>query len=102
MGALPGPTQAIVDASEWIADLRNVGGVLGTVFGIIFFHRTMCNVKPYCGVARPAAEASAVGGIIMMAVVARSSLLMANLFAAGVSVLETLTVASTVTAISFF
>jgi type IV pilus assembly protein PilC len=37
------------------------------------------------------------GSIIMMAVVARSSLLMANLFAAGVSVMETLNVASTVT-----
>jgi type IV pilus assembly protein PilC len=42
------------------------------------------------------------GGIIMMAVVARSSLLMANLFAAGVSVLETLTVASTVTTNTLF
>ncbi|MGC6535563.1 MAG: type II secretion system F family protein [Parvibaculales bacterium] len=102
--ALPGPTQAIVDASEWIADMRNVGGVLGTVFGIIFFHRTMCKyVKPYL-VAWHGLQLKLplFGGIIMMAVVARSSLLMANLFAAGVSVLETLTVASTVTTNQLF
>ena len=102
--ALPGPTQAIVDASEWIADIRNVAGVLGTVFGIIFFHRTMCKyVKPYL-VAWHGLQLKLplFGGIIMMAVVARSSLLMANLFAAGVSVLETLTVASTVTTNQLF
>ena len=102
--ALPGPTQAIVDASEWIADIRNVASVLGTVFGIIFFHRTMCKyVKPYL-VAWHGLQLKLplFGGIIMMAVVARSSLLMANLFAAGVSVLETLTVASTVTTNQLF
>lgn len=101
---LPGPTQAIVDASEWIADIRNVAGVFGTIFGILMFQNLMLKyVKPY----RTAWHALQLkmpifGGIIMMAVVARSSLLMANLFAAGVSVLETLNVASTVTTNTIF
>ena len=45
---LPGPTQAIVDASEWIADVGNVAGVFGTIFGIITFQNVMLKyVKPY-------------------------------------------------------
>ncbi len=101
---LPGPTQAIVDASEWIADIGNVAGVFGTVFGIITFQNLMTKyVKPYrTGWHALQLKMPIFGGIIMMAVVARSSLLMANLFAAGVSVLETLNVASTVTTNTIF
>ncbi len=33
MGAeLPGPTQVIVDASQWVADINNILSVLGVVF----------------------------------------------------------------------
>ena len=101
---LPGPTQAIVDASEWIADIGNVAGVFGTIFGIITFQNVMLKyVKPYrTGWHALQLKMPIFGGIIMMAVVARSSLLMANLFAAGVSVLETLNVASTVTTNTIF
>jgi type IV pilus assembly protein PilC len=101
---LPGPTQAIVDASEWIADVGNVAGVFGTIFGIITFQNVMLKyVKPYrTGWHALQLKIPIFGGIIMMAVVARSSLLMANLFAAGVSVLETLNVASTVTTNTIF
>ena len=97
--ALPGPTQAIVDASEWIADGSNVLGVIGTVVGILTFQNVMTKyVYPYrYGWHGLMLRMPLFGGIIMMAVVARSSLLMANLFAAGVSVMETLNVASTVT-----
>lgn len=97
--ALPGPTQAIVDASEWISDIRNVLGVAGTVAGILLFQNLMSKyVYPYrYGWHGLMLRLPLFGGIIMMAVVARSSLLMANLFAAGVSVMETLNVASTVT-----
>ena len=102
--ALPGPTQAIVDASEWIADIRNVLGVFAVVFGTITFHGLMSKyVLPYRYLWHMLLlKLPLFGGIIMMAVVARSSLLMANLFAAGVSVLETLTVASTVTTNTLF
>lgn len=101
---LPGPTQAIVDASEWIADGRNVGGVIAVVVGILTFQNVMTK---YVAAYRYAWHALLLkmplfGGIIMMAVVARSSLLMANLFAAGVSVMETLSVASTVTTNTLF
>ena len=101
---LPGPTQAIVDASEWIADIGNVAGVFGAIFGIITFQNVMLKyVKPYrTGWHALQLKMPIFGGIIMMAVVARSSLLMANLFAAGVSVLETLNVASTVTTNTIF
>ena len=101
---LPGPTQAIVDASEWISDAGNVGGVAAVIFGILTFQNLMTKyVRPY----RYAWHALLLkmplfGSIIMMAVVARSSLLMANLFAAGVSVMETLNVASTVTTNTLF
>ena len=97
--ALPGPTQAIVDASNWIADIRNVISVFAVIFGTITFHGLMAKyVRPYRYLWHfLLLKLPLFGGIIMMAVVARSSLLMANLFAAGVSVLDTLTVASTVT-----
>ena len=97
--ALPGPTQAIVDASNWIADIRNVITVFAVIFGTITFHGLMAKyVRPYRFLWHfLLLKLPLFGGIIMMAVVARSSLLMANLFAAGVSVLDTLTVASTVT-----
>ena len=97
--ALPGPTQAIVDASEWISDAGNVLGVFAVVAGILTFQNVMTKyVYPYrYGWHGLLLRMPLFGGIIMMAVVARSSLLMANLFAAGVSVLETLNVASTVT-----
>ncbi len=97
--ALPGPTQAIVDASEWISDGGNVLGVFAVVAGILTFQNVMTKyVYPYrYGWHGLLLRMPLFGGIIMMAVVARSSLLMANLFAAGVSVLETLNVASTVT-----
>ena len=97
--ALPGPTQAIVDASEWIADAGNVLGVVGTVVGILTFQIADEKYVYYYrfGWHGLMLRMPLFGGIIMMAVVARSSLLMANLFAAGVSVMETLNVASTVT-----
>ena len=90
----------IVDASNWIADINNVLGVFAVVFGIIAFS-LMTKYRPYRFLWHLLLLNALFGGIIMMAVVARSSLLMANLFAAGVSVLETLTVASTVPPVHF-
>lgn len=101
---LPGPTQAIVDASEWISNPANVGGVFAVVFGALTVHRLLAKyVAPYrFGYHAALLRMPLFGGIIMMAVVARGSLLMANLFAAGVSVLETLSVASSVTTNTLF
>ncbi|MGC6512700.1 MAG: type II secretion system F family protein [Parvibaculales bacterium] len=96
---LPGPTQAIVDASEWIGTPSNVLGVLSVVFGTITFHKLMSKyVPPYfkawCWILL---KLPLFGDIGVKSVVARSSLLMANLFAAGVSVLDTLEVSKSVT-----
>ena len=96
---LPGPTQVIVYASQWMPIPVNVGGVFGVIFAALTLHRLLAKyVKPYrFGYHALQLRLPLFGGIIMMAVVARGSLLMANLFAAGVSVLETLSVASSVT-----
>lgn len=101
---LPGPTQAIVDASEWISNPANVGGVFAVIFGTLTVHRLLAKYIKYYRFAYHALllRMPLFGGIIMMAVVARGSLLMANLFAAGVSVLETLSVASSVTTNTLF
>ena len=100
MGAeLPGPTQVIVDASQWVADINNILSVLGVVFGTLTFHKLMCRYvglyfMAWCWILL---KLPLFGDIGVKAVVARSSLLMANLFAAGVSVLDTLEVSKSVT-----
>lgn len=96
---LPGPTQAIVDASEWIATPSNVFGVFAVIFGILTFHKVMKKYvklyfKLWCFILL---KLPLFGNIGVKAVVARSSLLMANLFSAGVSVLDTLEVSKSVT-----
>ena len=95
---LPGPTQAIVDASNWIQDGGNLASVFGTFTAIVVvnkllnrFVRKYRKVKSIIALRMPI-----VGDIIVKATVARMSLLMANLLAAGVSVIDTLEVSSTV------
>ena len=96
--ALPGPTQAIVDASNWIQQGSNVLGVVGTVSGIWITNKLLHKfVRPYRKLKSIIAlKLPVVGDIIVKATVARMSLLMANLLAAGVSVIDTLEVSSTV------
>ncbi len=95
---LPAPTQAIVDASNWIQDGGNLLGVILTAASIWAGNRLLNRfVRPY----RKAKSIIAlrlpiVGAIIEKSTVARMSLLMANLLAAGVSVIDTLAVSSTV------
>ena len=95
---LPGPTQAIVDASNWIQDGSNLARVFGTFIAIVLvnkllnrFVRKYRKLKSIIALRMPI-----VGDIIVKATVARMSLLMANLLAAGVSVIDTLEVSSTV------
>ncbi len=101
---LPGPTLAIVNASEWIGNFANVATLLGTVFGVGLANRLLMKyVSFYRGIVhRIMLHIPVWGGITTMAVTARTSLLMANLFAAGVSVLETLSVAKSVTTNSMY
>ena len=95
---LPGPTQAIVDASNWIQNGRNVLGILGTVTAVWLTNKLLHKfVRAYRKMkSMIALRLPLVGDIIVKSTVARMSLLMANLLAAGVSVIDTLEVAKTV------
>lgn len=95
---LPGPTQAIVNASNWIQDGGNLARVFGT-FATVMLVNNLLNrfVRKYRKLKSIIAlRLPIVGDIIVKATVARMSLLMANLLAAGVSVIDTLEVSSTV------
>ena len=95
---LPAPTQAIVDASNWIQDGGNVLGVILTVTAVWTSNHILNRyVRPYRKLkSMIALRLPIVGEIIVKSTVARMSLLMANLLAAGVSVIDTLEVSSTV------
>jgi type IV pilus assembly protein PilC len=96
---LPGPTQMIINASDWIMDGGNFMGLIATIVGIIFSHRMlMKHVYPYrASVHGMMLKLPLFGNIIIKSTVARLSLLMANLFAAGIGVEEILKVATNVT-----
>ena len=95
---LPGPTQAIVNASNWIQDGGNLASVIGVVISIWLTNKMLHRyLRPYRKLKSVIAlRLPVVGDIIVKATVARMSLLMANLLAAGVSVIDTLEVSSTV------
>ena len=97
--ALPAPTQAIVDASNWITNIANVSRIAGIIVGVLWIQHLLSKyISAYRMLThRLLLKMPLFGRIIIMAVTARASLLMANLFAAGVSVLETLDVAKSVT-----
>lgn len=97
--ALPGPTQAIVSASHWLSTPKNLMMLGGVGFGVLFLHRVFVR---YLAVYRYGYHGLILrlpffGNLIIKSVVARAALLMANLFTAGVSVLEMLNVAANVT-----
>lgn len=93
---LPAPTQMIVDASDWILNGENLLTVIGIVFATSFTNKLLLKyVYPY----RKALNVLALklplfGQIIVKSTVARMSLLMANLFAAGIGINEILRVAA--------
>ena len=95
---LPAPTQAIVDASNWIQKGENVARVVSTVIFIALankfltkYVRIFKKIKSFIALRLPL-----VGDIITKSTVARMSLLLANLLAAGVTIVEALKVCSTV------
>lgn len=96
---LPGPTQSIVDLSNWLLDGKNMLSLIGTFILIMVIHRTLAK---YFYLYRKFLSALYLklpifGEIIVKASVARMSLLMANLFAAGIGIDEILRVASRTT-----
>jgi type IV pilus assembly protein PilC len=97
MGAkLPAPTQMIVDASDWILDGTNFLMLVGGFFAISTINKLL--VKGIYGYRKAlnvlALKLPIFGPILMKSTVARMSLLMANLFAAGIGIGEILRVAS--------
>jgi type IV pilus assembly protein PilC len=96
---LPGPTQMIINASDWIMDGGNFMRLVGTIVGTIFLHRFfMKRLYPYTAFIHGfMLKLPLFGNIIIKSTVARLSLLMANLFAAGIGVEEILKVATNVT-----
>ncbi len=96
---LPKPTQVIVDIGEWVSSIGNVMGVVISFILIISFHKFM---KHYVSIylliwCKLLLKIPLFGDIFLKAVIARTTLLMANLLAAGVSVLDTIEVAKSVT-----
>jgi len=94
-GELPAPTQFLVDASEFLTG----GGLLylfGGALGIFLLDRLFTSgVKEYKRLkAGLVLKLPIFGDIIMKSSVAQIALLMGNLFAAGVSVVEILAICS--------
>ena len=96
---LPGPTQAIVDASDWILNGWNVISVIAFVVAIKIIHNQL--FKRVYGYKKMInvlfLKLPIMGNIIIKSTIARLSLLMANLFAAGIGVEEILRVSSRIT-----
>jgi type IV pilus assembly protein PilC len=93
---LPAPTQMIVDASEWILNGMHILMILGSFFALVTLHKLLLKgVYPYRKTLNVLAlSLPVVGPIIVKSTVARMSLLMANLFAAGISITEILRVSA--------
>jgi type IV pilus assembly protein PilC len=91
---LPGPTQMIVDASQWILNPLHVLLLVGAVFGLTILNQLLIKyVYPYrLALHVTALKMPIFGPIIVKSTVARLSLLMANLFAAGIGIHEILRV----------
>ena len=82
---LPGPTQAIVDASNWIQDGGNLLRVIATAAAVYIVNHVANKFIYDYRKAKSiiALRVPLVGDIIVKSTVARMSLLMANLLAAG-------------------
>lgn len=96
---LPGPTQMIVDASNWILNGSNVLMLIGSCLLIFWGHKLLYKYlyeykRAICVIML---KLPLFGNIIIKSTVARLSLLMANLFAAGIGVEEILRVGSKIT-----
>jgi len=97
--ALPVATQVIVDASNWILNPVNLILLIGGFIFLNIVHKLLYKlVYPYKYVLHfIALKLPLFGNIIVKSSVARLTLLMANLFAAGVGISEILKIGTKVT-----
>jgi type IV pilus assembly protein PilC len=97
MGAtLPSSTQFIVDASNWILDPTNFGGLVAICTVIYVANKLLlAKVYPYRFMVHGGMlKIPLFGELIIKSTVARLALLMANLFSAGIGINEILKIAS--------
>jgi type IV pilus assembly protein PilC len=96
---LPAATSFIISASRFISSGPNVLVMIAIFFGIRFgFKQLMKNVEPFrFAVHKFQLKIPLFGNLIQKAVISRMTMIMANLQAAGVGIVETLKIAQTVT-----
>lgn len=96
---LPAPTQMMIDASNWLLNGSNVFILIGIIMSIFTFHSLL--YKYIYGYRRffswISLKLPVFGNIVVKSTVARLSLLMANLFAAGINVSDILKVGTRIT-----
>lgn len=96
---LPGSTAFIIDASRFISNGTNVFIMLIIFFSIRFgFKYLMKNVEPFrYSIHKFQLKIPLFGNLIQKAVISRMTMIMSNLQAAGVGIVETLKIAQSVT-----
>ena len=96
---LPGPTQMLVDASDWLLNTTHILMVFGLFAGAATLH-SLCNKHFYYYKLTfdiAFLKIPLFGDLIVKSTVAKMSLLMANLFAAGIGVNEIIRMSSNTT-----
>ena len=95
---LPGPTKAIISASQFI---QGWGGLITllSIIGIVMFFKFMIGASPAFkkGVDGASLKFPIFGPVIAQSTISRIALIKANLFSAGVDVLEILDIATSST-----
>lgn len=96
---LPGPTQTIVGASRFILDPVNALTIISSIVSFfVIFKLLKKHVYPFSLIMdKLLLKLPLFGGIAVKGIIARISLLMANLAAAGVSIVEVLDIAKSTT-----
>jgi type IV pilus assembly protein PilC len=96
---LPGPTQAIVGASRFLLDPVNAIAIIISVFVFLTVFKTLKKRVYLFSKAMDALllKLPLFGGIAMKGIVARITLLMANLATAGVSIVEVIEISKSTT-----
>ena len=96
---LPAATQTIIDAADWLREGYNLLTIIGVLFGIWFADFLLNRIaRPYRKFKNSLVlKLPLFGDLIIKAVVARMSLLISNLWSAGIPIVDNLRVSGSVT-----
>lgn len=95
---LPGPTQVIVNTSRYILDPINASKIVGMIFVFVFVFKMLRKIAGFdFFIYKLTLKLPLFGNIIVQGIVARISLLMANLVTAGIGIIEVLDICRTTT-----